>query len=262
MDLGLQGRVAVVAAASKGLGRAVAMAFAAEGASVAICGREEGSVSATAAEIREATGAEVLAVRADVARADDVARFIAQAAERFGRIDSLICNAGGPPTGPFRALSDAQWEEAVQLNLMSVVRLIREALPHLERSGSGRIVNLASSSVKQPIPNLILSNTLRLGLQGLIKTLAEELAPAGILVNTVAPGRIETDRVRSLDIGRAALAGITPEEQRRRTEASIPLGRYGQPDEFARYVLFLGSPANSYLTGQAVVVDGGMTRAL
>ncbi|MFZ5823070.1 MAG: SDR family oxidoreductase [Bacillota bacterium] len=262
MDLGLKGKVAVVAAASKGLGKAVAMAYAAEGASVAVCGREEETINATAAEIRQATGAEVLAVRADVTQADDVTRFVGEAAAHFGRIDALVCNAGGPPTGTFRSLTDAQWEEAVQLNLMSVVRLIRAALPHLEQSGNGRIVNLASSSVKQPIPGLLLSNTLRLGLQGLVKTLSDELAPAGILVNTVAPGRIFTDRVRSLDSGRAAQAGISPEEQRRRTEATIPLGRYGTPEEFARHVVFLGSPANSYVTGQALVVDGGMTRGL
>jgi 3-oxoacyl-[acyl-carrier protein] reductase len=262
MELGLNGKVAVVAAASDGLGKAVATAFAREGAAVAICGRTAEKVERAAAEIRQETGASVLAVTADVSLAEDVSRFITEAATAFGRIDTLVCNAGGPPALPFAKLDDAHWDLAVQLNLMSVVRLIRAALPHLKASDCGRIINLSSSSVKQPIVDLVLSNTIRLGVQGLVKTLSDELAPDGILVNTVAPGRIDTERVRSLDKGRAAKAGIAVAEQRTRTEREIALRRYGTPAEFAKVVVFLGSPANSYVTGQALLVDGGLTRAL
>jgi 3-oxoacyl-[acyl-carrier protein] reductase len=262
MDLGLKGKVALVTAASKGLGKACAVAFAREGASVAICSRDEAAVAATAEEIRRETGARVLAVRADVAQAEDIRQLVERTVAEFGRIDTITCNAGGPPAGTFEQISDEQWLAGVELNLLSVIRLIRAALPHLKASGSGRIVNLASSSVKQPIQSLIISNTLRLGLQGLVKSCSDEFAPYGILVNTVAPGRFGTDRVRSLDTGRAQRAGITLEEQVARTQREIPLGRYGDPAEFARYVAFLGSPANTYVTGQALMVDGGMTRGL
>jgi 3-oxoacyl-[acyl-carrier protein] reductase len=262
MDLGLKGKVALVTAASKGLGKACALGFAREGASVAICSRDEAAVEATAAEIRRETGAQVLAVQADVTRAEEIREVVERTAAAFGRIDTIICNAGGPTAGTFEQITDEQWLAGVELNLLSVIRLIRAALPHLKASGSGRIVNLASSSVKQPIPALIISNTLRLGIQGLVKSCSDEFAPYGILVNTVAPGRFGTDRVRSLDIGRANRAGITLEEQVARTKREIALGRYGDPEEFARYVVFLGSPANTYVTGQALLVDGGMTRGL
>lgn len=262
MDLELQGKVALVTAASKGLGKGVAQTFAREGAAVAICGRNQETIDAAADEIRAATNGSVLAVRADVTNDEDIGRFVQAATDEFGGIDVLICNAGGPPPGTFADLGDAEWEGAVQLTLMSAVRLIRAALPQLRASGDGRIICMASSSIKQPISGLILSNTLRLGLQGLVKTLSDELAPDRILVNMVAPGRFDTERVRSLDEGRAATLGISPEEQRERTEREIALGRYGTADEFARYVVFLGSPANTYVTGQALLVDGGLTRAL
>lgn len=262
MDLGLTGKVAIVTAASKGLGKAVAMGFAHEGASVAICGRNTETIEAAAAEIRQVTNGEVLAVKADVADPADVTRFIETTMDTFGQIDTLVCNAGGPPPGTFSELGEAEWDQAVQLTLMSAVRLIRSSLPQLRESGRGRIVCMASSSIKQPIPGLLLSNTLRLGLQGMVKTLSDELAADRILVNTVAPGRFDTDRVRGLDAGRAKKAGISPEEQRTRTQGEIALGRYGEAEEFARYVVFLGSPANTYVTGQALLVDGGLTRAL
>ncbi|WP_274648595.1 SDR family oxidoreductase [Paenibacillus humicola] len=261
MDLGLQGKVALVTAASKGLGKACAMRLAREGANVAICARDEETLRQTAAEIERETGREVLAVQADVASATDIERFIGASVDRFGHIDALICNAGGPPAGTFKTITEEQWEAAIQLNLMSVIRLIRHTLPHFP-AGSGRIVYVSSSSIKQPIPGLLLSNTLRLGVQGMIKTLSDELSGDGILINTLAPGRFDTDRVRGLDQGRAAKAGVGYESFRSDIEREIPLGRYGNPEEFARYAAFLASPANSYMTGQTVLVDGGMTKGV
>jgi 3-oxoacyl-[acyl-carrier protein] reductase len=262
MDLGLAGRAAIVTAASRGLGRACAMRLALEGADVAICARDEAALMRTAEEIRKASGREVLAMRADVSQAGDIRALVDAAARRFGRIDALICNAGGPPSGSFLDMTDEHWEAAVQLNLMSVIRLIRETVPHMRRAGGGRIVNISSVAIKQPIPGLVLSNTLRAGLHGLVKTLANELAPAGILVNTLCPGRFETDRIVGLDRATAEREGIPVEEVRRRSESSIPLGRSGDPEEFARYAAFLASPANSYMTGQAIVVDGGQWRGV
>lgn len=262
MELGLKGKVALVTAASKGLGKAVAMEYAREGADLAIFSRDQAAIEAAAEEIRRATGARVIAIAGDVSRAEDIDRFLSAALSEYGRMDALVCNAGGPPPGTFESISDEQWLAAVDLNLMSVVRLIRGALPHLKASGVGRIINLASSSVKQPIGGLLLSNTLRLGLQGLVKTCSDEFAPYGILINTVGPGRIDTDRVRSLDKTRAAKAGISEEEQRTRSQREIPLGRYGTAEEFARYIVFLGSPGNTYVTGQVLMVDGGLVRGL
>lgn len=261
MDLGLQDKVALVTAASQGLGRGVAMALAREGARLVICARQSDTLEQAAAAIRQQTGAQVLTVVADVSRADDVARLVAEAVAASGRLDILVANSGGPPAGPFLEITDDQWALAVQLNLMSVVRLARAATPHLRASGAGRIVVVASASVKVPQPSLVLSNTLRAGLAGLVKTLAAELAPQ-ILVNIAAPARIDTDRLRSLEADWAARAGRAPAEIRAGTEREIPLGRYGTPDEFGRYVAFLASPANSYVTGSVLMIDGGMVRAL
>ncbi len=180
----------------------------------------------------------------------------------FMRLDVLITNAGGPPAGNFDKFSDEDWQGAFELNLLSVVRLIRAALPHMREKGYGRIVNFTSSSIKQPLDNLILSNVFRTGVLGLSKSLSAELAPDGILINTLGPGRIATDRLASLDETRAENQGVPVEEVRRQSEASIPLGRYGQPDEFARVATFLASEANTYVTGQALLADGGMVRAL
>jgi len=262
MDLELTGRVALVTAASKGLGRATATRLAAEGARVMISSRGADQLARTAQEIGEATGAQVEHCPADVADAADLDRLLAETQLRLGDVDVLVNNAGGPPPGGFDALDDAQWYAAHDLNLMSTVRLFRGVLPHMREQGWGRIVTIASSSIKQPIENLLLSNTYRVALLGLAKSLAIEFAPDGVLLNTVGPGRIATDRVAGLDASRAEKAGISIEEVRAQTEKAIPLGRYGTAEEFARVVAFLASGANTYVTGQHLLVDGGMVRAI
>ena len=262
MDLGYAGKVALVAASSKGLGRATAEALAAEGAGVMISGRDEPTLKETAKEIREETGAEVAYSVADVGRAEDVEVLVSRTVERFGKLDSLVTNAGGPPAGGLESFTDKDWRKAFELNLMSVVRFIRAALPHLRESESPRVVNFTSSSIKQPIPNLLLSNVFRAAVLGLAKSLATELAPDGILVNTLGPGRIATDRLFSIDANAAQKQGVSEDEARRRSISQIPLGRYGEPEEFASVAAFLASPANTYVTGQALLVDGGMVKAL
>jgi len=262
MDLGLHGKVALVAAASSGLGRAVATELAREGARVVISSRDGDALARTAAEIRGETGAEVDYRAADLTTAGDVGALISYAAERYGGVDVLVNNTGGPPAGTFADFEDGDWQAAFELILLSLIRCVRGVLPLMRERGGGRIVNIASSSVKQPIENLILSNTFRAGLAGLAKSLAIELAPDGILVNTLGPGRISTARSRSMDESQAGAQGVSVEEVRGRFEARIPLGRYGKPEEFARVAAFLASPANSYVTGQAILVDGGMVRAL
>jgi 3-oxoacyl-[acyl-carrier protein] reductase len=262
MDLGLEGKVALVMAASKGLGRAVATEFAREGARVVISSRGEDALAQTAAEIKEVTGGEVEHRAADLTRAEDVQSLISHATDRFGGVDVLVNNTGGPPAGTFDDFDDEGWQSAFELVLLSLIRAVRGVLPSMRERGGGRIVNIASSSVKQPIENLILSNTFRAGIAGLAKSLAIELGPDGILVNTIGPGRISTARSQSMDASKAEALGVSVEEVRGQVEAQIPLGRYGTPEELARVATFLASPANSYVTGQAILVDGGMVRAL
>jgi 3-oxoacyl-[acyl-carrier protein] reductase len=262
MDLELTGRVALVTAASKGLGRATATQLAAEGAKVMISSRGAEQLARTAAEIAEATGAQVEHCPADVSDAGDLARLLRETEQKLGGVDVLVNNAGGPPPGGFDALDDAAWEGAFQLNLMSTVRLIRGVLPHMREQHWGRIVTIASSSIKQPIDNLLLSNTYRVALLGLAKSLAIEFAPDGVLINTVGPGRIATDRVAGLDANRAEKTGMSVEEVRKQSEKAIPLGRYGTAEEFGKVAAFLVSGANTYLTGQHLLVDGGMVKAI
>jgi 3-oxoacyl-[acyl-carrier protein] reductase len=244
VDLGLEGKTALVTAASKGLGRAVATELAREGARVVISSRDEEALAGAAAEIGEETGAEVEYRAADLTNAGDIEALIRHALDRFGGIDVLVNNTGGPPTGNFADLDDEAWDLAFRQIILSLVRCVRGVLPSMRERGGGRIVNVASSSVKQPIDNLLLSNTLRAGLAGLAG-LALELAPDGILVNTLGPGRILTRRTESVDAGQAESQGVSVEEVREQFATRIPLGRYGTLEEFARVAAFLASPANA-----------------
>ncbi|HVW22502.1 MAG TPA: SDR family oxidoreductase [Opitutaceae bacterium] len=261
MDLGLTGKSVIVCASSAGLGKATAMEFAREGARVTLASRRADALQAAAAEIKAQTGQQVRHTVADLTKADDVARVVEEAAAAHGGVYALVNNSGGPPAGTFEQFDDAAWQKAFELNLLSYIRTTRAALPHLRRGGGGRIVNFASSSVKSPLENLILSNTFRTGVLGLTKTLAAELGRDQILANVVGPGRIQTERIEQLDGIRAAKSGATVEQVRAEACKAIPLGRYGQPAEMARLAVFLGSPANTYITGQTVLVDGGMVRA-
>ena len=261
MDLKLKNKKALVVASSQGLGKAVAAQLAKEGAKVMITSRDEAKLKSVQQEFREQFNADVEYCRADVTDSEDIKKLIQHTAETLGGIDILINNAGGPPGGTFETLTDVDWEKAFQLNLLSHVRLIREALPELKKNG-GRIINIASSSIKQPIPGLLLSNTFRLGIVGMTKTLSAELADYNILINTVAPGRIATDRVDYLDQHTADREKISKEEVSERAKSKIPLRRYGTPEEFANVVTFLASDASSYVTGSSILVDGGMVQAL
>jgi 3-oxoacyl-[acyl-carrier protein] reductase len=257
MDLGLKGKVALVTAASKGLGKACAVGLAAEGARVVICARTEADVKAAGDEIRS-KGGEVLALTADVTRPADVEALIAQAGKRFGSVEVLVANAGGPPRGNFEEFIDDHWRQAVELSLLSVVRLIRAVLPSMQERRWGRVLTIQSASVKQPLSGLLLSNAVRPGTAGLMKTLANEYGEYNILFNTVCPGRIMTDRL----VGGHKQAGKSVEDYLKGLGQDIPLGRVGTPEEFASMVVFLASERASYVNGVAVQVDGGMIRGL
>ncbi|KXG43932.1 SDR family oxidoreductase [Tepidibacillus decaturensis] len=262
MELGLKGKVAFITAASKGLGKAVALELAREGVQLAISSRNKEQIEETAELIRKETGTRVEAFVADVSNPNDVKQFVETMIQKFGKVDILLVNAGGPPSGEFMQFDDETWERAFQTNLMSIVRMVREVVPHMRKNGGGKILTIASSSVKVPIPGLVLSNTFRAGVTGLMKTLSIELAKDQILVNVVAPGRIATDRLKELDAANAEKLGIPVEEVTKKMEQTIPLGRYGGPQEFAKAVVFLASDANSYITGSTIMIDGGMVPSL
>jgi len=257
MDLGLKDQVALVTAASAGLGAAVALKFVQEGARVVICSRDQQRIKAQAAAIRESTGEEVLALVADVTQAEDVERLVASVIDHFGRLDILITNAGGPPAAPFMDLTPEHFEQAFQLNAMSAVRLCYAAVPHMLEQGGGSIVAITSISAKPPIDNLVLSNSIRLSVIGLTKTLANELGSKGIRVNSVLPGWTRTGRVAELLESRARINHSSVDEEAAKIAASFPLGRMAEPEEFAKVTVFLASPAASYVHGVALQVDGG-----
>jgi 3-oxoacyl-[acyl-carrier protein] reductase len=258
MDLGLRGKVALVTAASKGMGKACALGFGAEGARVAMCARNEAALTAAADEVRHKTGAEVLAVPADVTRAEDVRRLVARTTEAFGGVDIVVANSGGPPRGNFDEVTDEQWQAAFGVSVLSVVRLIREVVPSMRRKRWGRILTIQSVSVKQPVEGLLLSNATRPGVAGLSKTLAPDLGKDNITINVVCPGRIMTDRF----LGGARQAGLPLEEYLEQSSRDIPLGRVGTPEEFANVLVFLASERASYVTGTVIQVDGGVIRGI
>lgn len=262
MDLGLQGKSVLITAASRGLGRACAKELSYAGAIVTIASRDREQLRTTAEEIERETKNKVYFIPMDVTDPNQIQGAVQAAVENGGGIDVLITNSGGPPAGSFERFDDKAWMNAFNLNLLSVIRLIRETLPSMRERGSGRIVNLTSSSIKQPIQNLVLSNTYRAGVHGLTKSLAIELAKDKILVNTVAPGRVATERIAELDKNQAHLKGIDIETVRQQSIANIPVGRYGYSEEFAKAVAFMVSFTQSYITGQALLVDGGMVKSL
>lgn len=263
MDLELKGKSVIVTASSKGLGKATALQFAHEGAHVLISSRSEDELIKAVKEIKEATGNKnVEYFVCDITKAHSIKALVEKSVELNGTVDVLINNAGGPPAGSFDSFNDEDWQKAFELNLLSYIRLIREVIPYMRKQNRGHIVNFASSSIKQPLDNLILSNTFRTGIVGLAKSLSQELAIDNILINTVGPGRIATDRIAELDQIKANKLGISYEKVKEASEKSIPLGRYGDPHEFANMVVFLSSGSNSYITGQSFVVDGGLVKAL
>lgn len=262
MDLGLTGKVALVAAASKGLGRAVAEELAAEGTHLVLCARTDETLQQTCAAIREATGVRVLGVAADVANAADVAHLVQAAWAEFGRLDILVTNAGGPPAGTFEQHDAAAWEAATRLLLTSVVELTRAVLPGMKAQGWGRILNITSIAVKQPVGGLLLSNSLRAAVTGMARTLANEVAANGITVNNILPGYTRTERVEHLASAAAAREHISEAEATTRWTNEIPMRRLGEPREFAALAAFLCSARASYITGTSTAVDGGWLKGL
>ena len=262
MDLGLRNKVALVAASSQGLGRAVAEELAAEGASLVLCSRDARTLTETAAAIAESSGAHVLAVPADVTVVEDIQRLIEAGNERFGRIDILVTNAGGPPAGKFDQLTREQWEQAIRLTLFSAIELTRGVLPGMKQRRWGRILNITSIAVKQPVENLLLSNSLRAGLTGFARTLANEVAAEGITVNNILPGYTRTERLDELANMMAEKQGISADQFRSKWEQEIPMGRLGEPREFAALAAFLVSERASYITGTSIQVDGGWIKSL
>jgi len=262
MDLGLKDKVALVAAGSRGLGRAVAEELAAEGASLVLCARDATTLAETTAAIADQTGAHVLGVPCDVTVASQVRQLVASGIDRFGRIDILVTNAGGPPAGRFDQLTHEQWEEATRLTLYSAVHLTREVLPGMKARRWGRILNITSIAVKQPVENLLLSNSLRAAVTGFARTLANEVATEGITVNNILPGYTRTERLEDLAQMMAEKQGISADEFRGRWEAEIPMGRLGEPREFAALAAFLVSERASYITGTSIQIDGGWIRSL
>ena len=262
MDLGLQSRVAIVGGASRGLGRACAMGLAEEGARVAISSRSAEPLEATAQEIRSATGVEVLVVPGDLSSLADIQNLIQRTVGHFGRLDIVISNSGGPPEGRAVDTSEDSWERAIQMALQFFIRMSRETVPHLRQQSWGRIINILASTVYQPIDNLATSGVTRLGAVAFAKSLADEVGRDNILVNNVAPGFLLTDRMMDLFKTRARETGADLDTVLQARASTIPLGRFGQPEELANLVTFLASEKNSYVTGTTILVDGGVVRSV
>lgn len=262
MDLGLKNRGVIVAASSEGIGRATAEGFAREGAQVAMCARTESKLRQAAKEVQSATGAEVYAEPLDVTDASAVQRFTENVAKRFGRIDVCVTNAGGPPAKNFLSVSIEEWRKAVDMNFLSVVYLAKTVIPYMQRHRWGRIITITSVSVKQPVTDLIMSNAVRAGVVGLVKSLSNEFGKDGILVNNVAPGYTATERLKELAGVRAVAAGSSQDAIYEQWSAEIPVRRVGQPREIADAILWLASERASYVTGQTLLVDGGMYKGL
>jgi len=262
MDLGLKDRVAIVAASSQGLGKAVALGLAREGAKLAICARTESTLNRTAEEIRQETGAEVLARAVDVTVYEEVRSFVAEAASRFGRVDICVTNAGGPPAKPFSETTVEDWQAGVNLNLMSTLYFVREVLPLMQKRKWGRLITITSASVKQPIDNLVLSNSVRSAVSGLMKSLSNEYGKDNILVTNACPGYTLTSRLDELSGRLARAEEVDPSEIQERWAKQVPLRRLGQPEEFANLVVFLASERSSYITGVSIAVDGGFIKGV
>ena len=262
MDLGLNNKVVMVAAASRGLGYGIAAACAREGALVSIGSRTESDILEAARQLQEETGGQALGTVMDAKNADSIKAWTEATISQFGGVDGLVVNAGGPPAGDFDDFSDADWQSAFELTLMSSVRMIRAVLPSMRERGGGSIVTVTSSSIKEPIDILLLSNVMRSGVVSLVKSLSRQVAAEKIRVNNLVPGRIDTDRLRALDKVWAEKEGITPEVQKAKGEATIPWGRYGTIQEFGQAGAFLLSEAASYITGETLIVDGGAMRTV
>ncbi|MBV9157685.1 MAG: SDR family oxidoreductase [Acidobacteriaceae bacterium] len=262
METGLQNRVAIIAGASQGLGRSAAFALAAEGAHVAICSRNSQILETTATQIRERFGVQVHAEALDVRDTSAVKQFVANVARLFNRIDICVTNAGGPPAKESLETTDQDWDAAFHLNLRSAAAFAFAVIPHMQRQHWGRIVTISSVTVRQPQPHLILSNAIRTGVMGLVRSLANEFGKDGILVNNVAPGYTATERLKELSTRRAAASGLTIETIEQSWIDQIPIGRLGKPEEIADAIVWLASERASFITGQTILVDGGMYKGL
>lgn len=262
MDMGLKGKVAFIAGGSQGLGEAVAMEMGKEGAKLAICALDDPELPKAVEKIKQSTGAEIIGIPADLTDSEQAKAFVRGGIEHYGTVDILVNNAGGPPSKTFLEIDDELWLFGVRLNLMSTIIMTREAIPKMIEKRWGRVINMTSISVKQPIDGLILSNTVRSGVIGMAKTLSNELAPHNITVNNVCPGYTMTERVRSLARVTAEKEGTTPEAVIRRWESSVPMGRLGTPEEFAALVTFLASERAGYITGASIQIDGGYYKGI
>jgi 3-oxoacyl-[acyl-carrier protein] reductase len=262
LDLGIRGKVALVSASSRGLGRAIAAELAAEGVNLVVCARGAEALSKTAEEIRKSSGVEVVDVAADVSDPSGLARVVAAAFEKFGRVEILVTNSGGPPSGSFESLTPEMWDAAVRLLLTSAVGLARAVLPGMKERRWGRILNVTSIAVKQPIDGLMLSNSLRAAVTGFARTLANEVAPFNVTVNNLMPGYTRTDRVEQLARAAGERSGSSANDAFATWEKEIPMGRLGEPREFAALAAFLASDRAGYITGSSIAVDGGWIRSL